>query len=200
MAISIIITESHPTTRVGIRRLFETEEDMKLVGEAGTVREALTLVEKLNPDILLTDLMLGEKGNGIELCERTKSLPNSPHVVFHTAYNSTKELILCRFSKADGYVHKGEKPGKLLEAIRYAYCGGKPWCIGQEVEELDVQLRVALERNVLTPRELEVFELLRRRRTDAEISAELYVSLGTVNTHVTNVLRKLGCRSRLDLS
>lgn len=200
VAIRVVVADTHEITRMGIRRLFEAEEDIELVGETETMREALKLVEGIGADILVTCLLLGARGNGIELCERAKFLPSSPRVIFHSAHNSTEELILCKFSEADGYVHKSEKPTNLLEAIRDAYRGEQRWCIGQGAEELNAHLREALERDILTPREKEVFELLRRRRTDTEISQELYISCETVRTHVTNVLRKLGSRSRLDLS
>lgn len=200
VTIRIVVAENHSTTRVGIRKLFEAEQEVELVGEAETVGGALELVKELNPDVLVTDLTLGEKGNGRELCERAKSLAHPPNLVFHTAHNSTEELLSCRLFEADGYVHKSEKPEKLIEAIRAACRGEQRWYIGQEPEEINVRLQEVLKNTFLTFREREVFELLRSRRTDAEIARELSISTSTVNTHVTNLLRKLGLSNRLEIS
>lgn len=195
----VLIVEDHPTTRVGIRTVLELG-DHEVVGEAGSAKEALRFVEELGPDLVVLDLRLRGEDGGVRLCRDIKALPDAPLVLAYTAYNSVEELAACRAAGADGYVHKSEEPDELLDAAERLRAGRGAWLLGAEIEEPDLKLREALKCADLTAREREVFELLRKRRTDPEIAEQLSISPLTVKTHVANILGKLGFGSRREIS
>lgn len=200
MTVKVLLVESHPAVCIGLRTIFRSQKSVEILGEAGSVEEALYLARELTPDVIVTELGLDEANSGLVLCKKVKSLSNAPYVIFYTAHNNTEELISCRRSEVDGYVHKSERPERLLEAIREAYCGRQKWCIGQKPEETGTPFGEDSEENVLTSREQEVFELLRRRRTSREIATALSISPHTVETHVSNIVGKSRLQSRREIS
>jgi DNA-binding NarL/FixJ family response regulator len=195
----LLIVEDHPTTRLGIRTVLELA-DHEVAGEVETKSEALRLADELNPDLVMVDLRLKDAGAGIELCRELKTLANPPLVLAYTAYNSVEELAAVRAAGADGFVHKSEDPAGLLDAVESLQAGKGVWLLGNVTEDPNVDLVQALKHAYLTEREREVFELLRRRRTDPEIAQGLSISLHTAKAHVSNVLRKLGFKSRRDIA
>lgn len=192
--------EDHPTTRLGIRTVLELEDGIDLIGEAADAEEGLRLVRELDPELVILDLRLRGENAGTELCREIKSLPDTPHVLIYTAYNSPEDITYCHLSGADSYVHKSEAPEKLLEAIESVRTGKRAWLTGAELEGSESWIQAVVERKDLSPREKEIFALLRRRRTNPEIARELHLSPETVKTHVTSILRKLEVDSRRDVS
>ncbi len=196
----VLLVEDHPTTRLGIRTVLELKDGIELVGEAENAGEALQLVRELDPELVILEMRLKGENVGTELCREIKSLPEAPHVLIYTAYNSPEDIAYCQLSGADSYVHKSEAFEKLLEAIDSARTGERAWLVGVEPEGSELWIRAAVEQDALSSREKEIFALLRKRRTNPEIARELHLSPETVKTHVTNILRKLDVDSRRDIS
>ncbi|MBA2442273.1 MAG: response regulator transcription factor [Rubrobacter sp.] len=195
----VLLVEDHPTMRLGLRAAVELREGTEVAGEAAAAEEALELARTLTPDLVVLDLRLRGEPDGIELCREIKSLPDPPQVVIYTAYNSPQAISSCLLSGADSYVHKGEEPRKLLNAIEDTNAGERVWLLGGEEEEASTDLRSAAAASSLTDREQEVLYLVLKRRTNARIAGELHITVPTVKTHVSNILRKLDARNREDL-
>lgn len=149
---------------------------------------------------MLLDLRLGED-SGTEVCREIMALAHAPRVLVFTAHASVEDVAGATLAGADGYLHKGVEGEDLLEAVRRTHAGGRVWLLpaGNEevaaarIEEASVAVR-------LTPKEKEVFALVLKRRTNAEIASALYISLYTIKNHVSSILRKLGLKSRREIS
>jgi DNA-binding NarL/FixJ family response regulator len=186
--IKVLVVDDQPTVRFGIRRAIDDEEDMLVVGEAGNTEDALRLIGETRPDVVLTDLTLG---GGMGFLRELKSLPHVPGVVVHTADNSEEAVFVSRLS--------GAEVARLLEAVRDTHSGKRVWFLGEEPRNPESPARGNADEPTLTPREKEVFRLLVKRYTNAEIADTLSIGLQTTKNHVSSVLRKLGAERRSDI-
>jgi DNA-binding NarL/FixJ family response regulator len=194
----VVVVDGHPVMRLGLRTLLEAQEDIRVVGECSGGGEALRLVEEGGPDLVVLDLNLIEGPDGIEVCRRTKALPDAPYVLIYTAYNLTEDVSSLMLPRADSYLYKHRNGEALLDAVRRTAAGEKVKETRQRAGGPGSVVRAAPEGARLTPRELEVLALKLRRRTNAEIAAALHISLNTVKHHVTSSYKKLE-KSRKDL-
>jgi two-component system, NarL family, response regulator DevR len=185
-------------TREGQRAVLSAEGDMQIVGEANTGEEALRLVRAAAPDLVVLDLNLAGKPNGIELCRRIKSLPDAPYILLFTDYDLAEDAASRSSAETNGYLHKRSGSEELLDTIRRVAAGEKVWKARERVGEWGSVSHVALEDAHLTPRELEVLAMKLRRRTNAEIADALHISLNTVKHHATSIYKKLE-KTRKDL-
>lgn len=193
-----MLVDDHPVTRLGIRNLLEMTEDLLVVGEAGDEKEAVRLANRLEPDLVILDLRLGETGDGMEVCRRMKDLPNPPHVLIHSAYKGTEDMATAAVAGADGYFHKGAEYLEFAGVVRRVLAGERVWFVHAEAaESLDAEEKT--RGPALTPREREVFALMLRRYSNEEVGRALYLSIPTVKTHVKHILAKMGLKSRKDL-
>ena len=190
--------DGHPVTREGQRAALSTAGDIHLVGDAGTSEETLRLVREAAPNVVVLDLNLAGKPEGIDLCRRIKGFPDTPYVLIFTAYNLAEDVASRSLTGANGYLHKCSESDVLLDTIRRVAAGERVWEAGQRAGDRGPVIHAALEDPHLTPRELEVLAMKLRRRTNAEIADALHISLNTVKRHVTNIYRKLE-KGRKDL-
>lgn len=196
----LLLVDDHPTVRLGLVHLLGSAEGVQIVGEAANATDAIRLARDLSPNLVILDLRLGE-GSGIEACREIKVLPNSPRILVFTAHTSIEDVAGATLAGADSYLHKGIAGEQLLDAVERTHAGGRVWLLptGNE-EEAATRLRRTSDEARLTPKEKEVFALVLKRRTNAEIAKELYISLYTVKNHVSSILRKLGLKSRREIS
>ncbi len=195
----ILLVDDHPTVRFGLRHLL-VSAGFEVVGEAEDAAGALRLVAELRPDLVLLDLRLGED-SGIEVYREIKAHPEAPCVLVFSAHSSVEDVAGATLAGADGYLHKGVEGEELIDAVRRTVAGGRVWLLPSEnEEEAAARIREASSEARLTPKEKEVFALVLTRRTNAEIAGELYISLYTVKNHVSSILRKLGLKSRREIS
>jgi DNA-binding NarL/FixJ family response regulator len=186
------VVDGHPVTREGQRALLSAEVDMQVVGEADTGEEALRLVSGAAPDLVILDLNLAGKPNGIELCRRIKALPDAPYILIFTAYDPAEDVAPQASTETNGYLHKRSDSEELLDAIRRVAAGEKVWTARENVGGRGSEIHtVLLEDANLTPRELEVLAMKLRRHTNAEIADALHISPNTVKHHVTSIYKKL---------
>jgi two-component system response regulator DevR len=194
----ILLVDDHPTVRFGLKHLLASADEV--VGEAENATDAVWLVQDLRPDLVLLDLRLGED-SGIEVCREIKALPGAPRVLVFTAHASVEDIAEATLAGADGYLHKGVAGDKIFDAVRRTHAGQRVWLLPAENEdEAADRIRETSGEARLTPKEKEVFALVLKRRTNPEIADELYISLYTVKNHVSSILRKLGLKSRREIS
>jgi two-component system, NarL family, response regulator DevR len=194
----VAVIDGHPVTRVGLNTLLDKEEDVRVVGEAGSGEEALRLVAKAQPDLVVLGLNLARELDGIEVCRRIKAMPDAPYVLVFTAYDFPKDMSSGFLAGADSYLHKRNGTEALLRAMRRTASGEKVWDVGEGIGEPRSVVSTTPTGASLTSREIEVLGLKLRRYTNAEIAEALGISPDTVKHHITNIYRKLG-RKRKDL-
>ncbi|MDB9373965.1 response regulator transcription factor [Nodularia sphaerocarpa] len=217
--IRVALIEDHDLTRVGIRTALQQKAEIEVVGEAASAIAGLKMLKKLQPDIAIVDIGLPDK-DGIELTRELKAFTNgddSATKVLILTLQDNKEAVLAAFAAgADSYCMKDIKFDNLLEAVRVTY-DGNAWIdpaiariVLQQAQE-NPPLRQTVttnEQNILphsesesekeniqaytlTERELEVLQLIVEGCSNALIAERLYITVGTVKTHVRNILNKL---------
>jgi two-component system, NarL family, response regulator NreC len=202
-AISIVLADDHHLVRQALRVLLETEGDLAVVGESSDGLEAVELVERLRPQVLVLDLTMPGLG-GIEVARRvTKSCPETRVVVLsmHVTEAHVLEALRCG---ACGYVRKDATAGDLVHAIREVAAGhlylSPPFsdhaiaAYRQRAEQAGVD-----PYDTLTNRERQVLHLAAEGSTNAEIGARFGISPRTAETHRARVMSKLGLRRHADL-
>jgi DNA-binding NarL/FixJ family response regulator len=194
----VLVVDKQPVMRLGIAALLRPENDIRPIGSAASLHEALGVMATEQPDIVVLDFMLKGQQSGTELCRQIKSRPDPPGVVVYTANHTEQQLFLCRLSGADSYVHKDEEPERLIEAIRATHAGKRVWFIGG-AEASNHNKSAVCEQASLTPREQQIFTLMLKRHTNSDIAEALGISVQTVKNHTSRILRKLHLRRRTDL-
>ncbi|AFZ58169.1 response regulator transcription factor [Anabaena cylindrica FACHB-243] len=217
--IRIALIEDHDLTRVGIRTALMQKEEIEIVGEAGNADEGLKMLKKLQPDIAIVDIGLPDK-DGIELTKELKAVAEGEELdtkVLILTLRDNKEAVLAAFAAgADSYCMKDIKFDNLLEAVRVTY-NGNAWIdpaiariVLQQAQQSPQRLtsissdpkisvnssesletQQSIEDYSLTERELEVLQLIVEGCSNAIIAERLYITIGTVKTHVRNILNKL---------
>ena len=183
--IRILVADDHPVVRDGIVSIIEVEKDMRVVAQAEDGVEAVELVEKLLPDIVLLDLRM-PRLDGVEAIAQIQSRHGPSRVVVLTTFESEQDVHLSLKAGARGYLLKDTCRRTLLETIRQVH-GGKtciPPRIGQKLAE-------NMSRPVLSGRELDVLRLVADGKSNRESGAQLGITEGTVKTHVKSLLNKL---------
>ena len=194
----VLLIDDHPAVLLGLEALLNAVEDIQVVGETTCAEEGLRLTQELHPDLVILDLQMRRGPDGLETCRRLKTLTVSPRVLIYTGHSSSDHVAQAVLAGADGYFHKGKNSAELAEAARRVRAGERVWVMDVGPEE-EPHLRESLKDSRLTPKESEVLAFVLKRYTNAEIAQELFVSLPTVKSHMTSILRKLGARRRGDL-
>jgi DNA-binding NarL/FixJ family response regulator len=201
--ITIVLADDHNIVRKGMRALLGAERDFHLVGEASDGLEAVQLVERLHPDVLLLDLMMPGL-NGLEVTRQVcKRSPQTRVVILSMHANEAYVLEALR-NGAAGYVLKDASVAELVQAVRDVVAGLR--YLSSPLSERAIEAYVGkakeapLDRyGTLTTREREVLQLVAEGNTSAEIADLLSISPRTVETHRANMMRKLDLHTQTDL-
>ena len=198
---TVVIVADHPLFRRGVHELLDLEPSIEVVGEAGTREEALDLVRRFEPDLTILDLNM-KGSSGVEILSTLKEEDPSRRIVILTVSDSGKDLTACIQAGADGYFLKDMEPEDFLKSIRQTL-EGQIIVDASMMAFLTTSLRakmrsVVQDRPVLTGREGDVLELIAKGCTNKVIARQLDISEGTVKGHVKHILKKLGCRSRVE--
>ncbi|EHK87066.1 two component LuxR family transcriptional regulator [Saccharomonospora azurea SZMC 14600] len=191
--IGILVVDDHPIVRDGLRGIFAAEEGFTVVGEAGDGAEAVTMAQRLLPDVVLMDLRMPGTG-GVEAISRLAALGNPARVLVLTTYDTDSDVLPAIEAGATGYLLKDAPRAELVRAVRAA-------ARGESVLSPAVASRV-LGRirepadDTLTPREVEVLALVAQGHTNKEAARVLFLSEATVKTHLLHIYAKLGVRDR----
>jgi len=202
--IRIAIVDDHTLFREGVRRILEVEPDLAFVGQVGTVEEALALLDRARPDLVLLDLRL-VGSSGIDLLPRLVAPPGAPRVLIVTAFSDEAVIADAIRLGAKGVVLKDAAPDTLVSAIR-AVAAGEVWL----PKELTAKIITALTQttssglgqrlSLLTPREREIVALVGQGLRNREIAQRLAITEKTTKGHLTNIFQKLGVGDRLELA
>lgn len=201
--ISIILADEHEVVRNGLRVLLKAESNLRVVGEAADGLEAVRLVERMKPDILVTDLKLGGM-DGIEVTRQVcKRSPKTGIIILSMSENECDVLEALR-SGAKAYVLKGSTSDRLVHAINEVATGHRYLSPPFSNKAIEIYMQktkpVKLEpHDSLTMREQEVLEMVAKGYTNAKIAAKLFISPRTVETHRANVMRKLNLDNHIQL-
>ncbi len=202
--ISIILADDHQIVRQGLRTLLESESDFRIVGESADGLDAVRLVEKTKPDILVTDMMMGGI-NGIEVTRQVSKLSPGTRVVILSMYKTESYVTEALRAGAKGYVLKESCSEDLVRAIREAVAGRRflaPPLSEQAIEVYIQKSQRAMSFDpyeTLTTREREVLQLAAQNLTNAQIAERLFISRRTVEIHRANMMHKLGLRTSTQL-
>ncbi len=199
-AIRVLLVDDHAVVRKGLRALFDREPDVEIVGEAESGEEALQLLERHRPDVILMDLEMPGIG-GVEATRRIGARHPDAKIVVLTSHAAEEDVFPALKAGAVGYLLKHSAPDEVLRAIRQAQRGETALhpavarMVLQEVQR-PAQPRQPLTAEPLSARELEVLRLLARGLSNQEIADTLVVGEATVRSHVSAILRKLQLASR----
>jgi DNA-binding NarL/FixJ family response regulator len=202
--IRVVLADDQALVRTGLRTILEDAGGFDVVGEASNGLEAVDAAAQLRPDVVLMDVRM-PRLDGIAATKRIRATPDAPRVLVLTTFDLDEYVYAGLRAGASGFLLKDTLAPDLISAIRVVVAGESvvaPTATRRLVErfldttpELDRARAQAL--TVLTDREREVLALIARGLSNAEIAAELYLSEGTVKTHVSHVLGKLSLRDRV---
>jgi NarL family two-component system response regulator LiaR len=196
--IRVYIADDHPIVRRGIKQLLSTEPEIEVVGEAANGRQAVADMEKLQPDIVLMDLVMPIM-DGIEAIRQIKARHPAIQILVLTSFAADDKVFPAIKVGALGYLIKDTSPEELVNAIRQVH-GGQPSLHPSIAQKLLHELSHTSEQppspDPLTDREMEVLKLIARGMSNQEIADTLVVSITTVYTHVSKILDKLHLASR----
>jgi DNA-binding NarL/FixJ family response regulator len=203
MSVRVLIADDQALVRGGFRMILEAKEDMEVVGEAGDGAEAVELVERLEPDVVLMDVRMPDM-DGIEATRRIAATGSSARIVILTTYDVDEYVFAALRAGASGFLLKDVRPPELTEAIRVVARGDALLAPGVTRRLLDRFAGVLPDDSArpadldeLTEREVEVLRFVALALSNAEIASRLVLTEATVKTHVSSVLRKLGLRDRV---
>jgi NarL family two-component system response regulator LiaR len=195
--IRVMTVDDHEILRSGIRFSLGAFDDLELVGEAHSGEEALRLCEKLQPDVVLMDMLMPEM-NGVDTTQAIRHRHPDVQVLVLTSFHDQDLVRRAMRAGAVGYLVKGVSADELAEAIRAAR-GGQSTLSTEAVQALVQATNTAPTLGAdLTDREREVLALLAQGLSNAEIAQRLTISLSTVKYHVHGILSKLGAASRAE--
>jgi DNA-binding NarL/FixJ family response regulator len=203
VSIRLVLADDQALVRSGFRMILDARAALEVVGEAGDGREAVELVARLEPDVVLMDVRMPVV-DGLEATRRIVDSGSATRIVVLTTYDVDEFVFAALRAGASGFLLKDVRPAELVEAIRVVARGDALLAPSVTRRLLDRFAAALPDPDVprphlgeLTERELEVLRLVALALSNAEIAARLVLTEATVKTHVSSVLRKLGLRDRV---
>ena len=194
MAIRVLITDDHKVVRRGLCGFLELDSGLEVVGEASNGEEAVKLAQRLEPDVVLMDLLMPVM-DGIEATRQIRRQLPEVEVVALTSVLEDASVAGAIRAGAIGYLLKTTDADELCEAIKAA-AAGQVQLAPEAAARLMHEVRAPESPEALTERETEVLELIARGKTNNQIARELFVGEATVKSHVHSILSKLNVSSR----
>ena len=196
--IRILIADDHSIVREGLQALIRTEPGMVVVGEAGNGDKAVDLTRALKPDILLLDMVMPGL-SGLDVLESIKGEDSKVRVLILTSFSDDDLVFPAIKAGADGYLLKNASPKVLLQAIRDVHAGlpsMSPSIAARLMRELQRPPDLPPTEEPLTAREVDILRLIAQGLSNDEIAEKLFISEGTVRSHVSRILSKLHLANR----
>jgi DNA-binding NarL/FixJ family response regulator len=203
VSIGVLLADDQAMVRTGFRMILESDPGIEVVGEAANGEQAADSARRLRPDVVLMDIQMPD-GDGIEATRRITSDPDlASRVVILTTFEREDYVFEALQAGASGFLIKNAPPEELLQAVRVVAHGDAllaPSVTRRIIERFagaPAKPEVGARLESLTHRELEVLVLLAGGKSNAELAEALFVTEGTVKTHVSSLLTKLGLRDRV---
>ncbi len=202
--IRVVVADDHAIFREGVRKLLESAGDIAVVGEAGTGEEAVRLVTRLKPDILLLDLRMPGR-DGLAVLEELNGDLAQTRVILVADEEHEHELVRAMRLGARGIVWKQSASALLIKSIRKVHAG-EIWLDNRMTAEVidafkkSTESSTRREKTALSPREREIVQLVAQGYRNREIAEKLFISEQTVKNHLHNIFDKLGVSDRLELA
>ena len=199
--IKVLLADDHAIVRAGLRRIVQEAGDMDVVAEASDGRDALRLVEETSPDVAVIDISMPGM-DGLEVIDRLTAMHPRIPVLVLTMHEEDQYVVRTINSGAKGYLTKRSAPEQLVKAIRQVNTGGF-YLTDEAAESLAISLssrnRRASSLGALSNRELQVLRGLAVGMTNREIAVSYGISVKTVDTHRSRLLKKLNLRNNAEL-
>jgi DNA-binding NarL/FixJ family response regulator len=203
VSITVLLADDQSMVRAGFRMILESEPDIEVIGEAADGEQAAEATGRLGPDVVLMDIQM-PGGDGLEATRRITQRPEAAsRVVILTTFEREDYVFEALQAGASGFLLKNAPPERLVDAVRVVAAGDAllaPSVTRRIIEQFarrPVHAEVHARLASLTQREREVLVLLARGKSNSELAAELFVSEGTIKTHVSSLLAKLALRDRV---
>ncbi|TXL85318.1 response regulator transcription factor [Streptomyces sp. IB2014 016-6] len=198
--VRLLLCDDHVVVRAGLRALLSSTDGIEVVGEAGSGEEALAVVARVRPDVVLMDLQLGDGMDGVTATRHLltddaygSGATGRPRVLVLTMFDTDADITRAIEAGATGYLLKAEQPEELFAAIRGA-ASGRATLSAPVADRVLAQLRSP--RPALSERELEILRQLARGLGNRDIARALFISEATVKTHLGRIYGKLGVDTR----
>ncbi len=199
LPITVLLVDDHEVVRSGVSAFLASQPDFEVVGEAKSGTEAVNLVQKTVPDVVLMDLVMA-KMDGVEATRQVKAVSPRTKIVVLTSYHQDEYIFPALQAGAISYILKDVKMDELADALRRASQGEAtlhPRVASRVIQELHGANREELNPYTeLTEREMEVLKLIAKGQSNSEIAENLVISVNTVKGHVSNILSKLHLADR----
>jgi two-component system, NarL family, response regulator DevR len=202
MTVRVFLLDDHELVRRGVRNLLRSEEDLTVVGEAGTAAEALERIPQTKPDVAVLDIRLGEHGDGptgIEVCRELRSAHPEVACIMLTSFADDDALFASIMAGASAYVLKQIRGDELTGAIRRVAAGESlldPVVMTRVLNRLRNPSPQGDPLTALTTKERQVLDLISQGMTNRQIAQETFLAENTVKHYVSRVLGKLGLERR----
>jgi DNA-binding NarL/FixJ family response regulator len=191
--LKVLIADDHPLMIAGVRRVLERSEEIEVVGEARSADEAMSLIERRRPQLVLLDLRMPGT-TGFECIERVRTEWPEVKIVVLSADEDRASIDGALRAGASAYVVKSVTPADIASVLRQTACGDVFHAVARGPHQAERSQEP--EAPLLTERERTILDAVATGKTTAAISRELWVSEHTVKFHLTNIYRKLGVANR----
>ena len=190
--IKVLIVDDHPVVRAGLTSMLGTQPNLEVIGSASTGEEALDMVRRGDPDVLLLDLRMPGM-NGVDTLGALAKTGSSSRVIILTSFETDEDIYRAFQAGAQGYLLKNTSLREMVEAITMVQAGRRyvPGHIASRLAE-------RMMRTNLTVRELEILKMLAKGPTNKEIAQALGISDNTVRNHVNSIIEKLEVSDRTE--
>lgn len=200
--IKVLLADDHVIVREGTREMVQRQPDMQVVAEASDGVEAVELAKVYRPDVIVMDISMPNM-NGIEATKHIKKIIPTTAILVLTAYDSDQYIMALLEAGAAGYLLKNVRGNQLIEAIRAVYSGEsilQPSTTRRVIDHLKSKPLLTDDDTaaMLTEREMEVLKLAAKGVSNRDIADRLFVSSRTVQTHLSNIFKKLEVASRTE--
>jgi DNA-binding NarL/FixJ family response regulator len=210
--IRVVLVDDDPLVRAGLGLMLRGAPQLEIVGEAGDGAEALEVIARTRPDVVLMDIRM-PRMDGLAATERICRQPQPPHVIVLTTFDADDYVVRALASGATGFLLKDTSPPMIVEAIQKVAAGEpmlSPSVTAQLIRRIvdapasgtvaDRARAAASRLAQLSERERDVAVAVGRGRSNAEIGTELYMSVATVKAHVSHIFAKLGAANRVQIA
>ncbi|MBB5837608.1 response regulator [Kribbella italica] len=208
MTIRVVIVDDDPLLRAGLKLMLGGAPDIRVVAEADDGAGVQALIDRESPDVVLMDIRMPGI-DGLTATESVRSRPGAPEIVILTTFDADEHVLRALRAGAAGFILKDTPPGEIVESVRRV-ANGQPVLSPAVTKRLISRVassgqdlrknRAATRLEGLNDREREIAVAVGEGKSNAEISATLYLSVPTVKTHVSRILTKLDLNNRVQIA